>query len=132
MPLAAHVASPCCPGSSVHVSTWGSCAANDESQVSPGWNILPTCLFKASSRVHAPSILGTVVLSSLCHRTQRCLDMPLRTPAFLSVSRVLGTQSALNIRINPSDLSHLCFNMLIQDHEVEVPGYSLIEVFLPW
>ena len=47
---------------------------------------------------------------------------------------LFGTQSPLNIRINPSDLSHLCFNMLIQEHEVEVPGYSLmlIEAFLPW
>lgn len=52
----------------------------------------------------------------------------------LCVQSAQETQSPLNIRINPSDLSHLCFNMLIQEHVVEVPGYSLIliEVFLPW
>lgn len=52
----------------------------------------------------------------------------------LCVQSAQETQSPLSIRINPSDLSHLCFNMLIQEHEVEVPGHSLIliEAFLPW
>ena len=70
MPLGAHVASPRCPGSSVHVSTWGSCAANDESQVSPGWNILPTRLFKALPEYmpHLPWALWSSVHSATGHK----------------------------------------------------------------
>lgn len=53
-------------------------------------------------------------------------------PLCVQSARNWTLESPLNIRINPSDLSHLCFNMLIQEREVEVPGYSLIEAFLPW